>query len=258
MALSEQGRKILWGKSGGFCPVCHESITNLNAGKIEAQQAHIEVKKTGFPKQRQGEKSKKELDSPNNILLTCGRCHNKTDRLSIEEMQELKAKHETYVYDVLNGYFNPKEFGKGRYFTKNTIYYEANEIPFNKKKNKLALYISIVLLPIITWFYINKEISKLDNNWVSIIILVTSSIAMIVLQIINIKRSPSTIQYQGKCLVEGCNGTVVVQSNHPHLKHSIPIIGICSSDITHQYSVSSGNKRGTPLSQVEVPVYIKQ
>jgi len=106
MRLSEQGTKVLWGRSGGRCAKCKrpiiEDADDGHAYPI-GDQAHIIGRSRSGPRGETDATTAERADVKNFVLL-CGSCHDLIDKARdvwpVQRLVELKAKHEAWVREM--------------------------------------------------------------------------------------------------------------------------------------------------------------
>lgn len=109
MSISDKTRKILWGRSGNRCAICHHELvmdaTDLDDESIIGEECHIVAREINGPR-GQAPLTLDERDSLDNLILLC-RVHHKliddqANTYDIQHLKETKVKHETWVRETLN------------------------------------------------------------------------------------------------------------------------------------------------------------
>jgi hypothetical protein len=103
VGLSEQGIKVLWGRSGGRCAKCRRLITEDDErGRAYpvGEQAHVVAKSRRGPR-GDGDLTDSQRAQPENHILLCGSCHEFVDKARDqwppERLLQLKLDHEEWV-----------------------------------------------------------------------------------------------------------------------------------------------------------------
>jgi len=107
MAMSDKTRKLLWGRSGNLCAMCHEVLsrekTEHDSHAIIGEEAHVFSKSENGPRYRPDLNI--DFDAYDNLVLLCGNHHSLIDTQEIEYHADflfgLKKKHEKWVKDSL-------------------------------------------------------------------------------------------------------------------------------------------------------------
>jgi hypothetical protein len=114
MSISQADRKLLWGKSGNRCAICKKVLTDdaesaSLAGLIFGEEAHVIARTPGGPRGKA--EPRDSIDTYPNLILLCPEDHKRIDdqpdEYSPTRLRTLKAQHEQWVKDRLDG---PKEF----------------------------------------------------------------------------------------------------------------------------------------------------
>lgn len=109
MGISDKTRKLLWGRSGSRCAICKQELimnsTSVDDESIVGEECHIVSRKSNGQRCHLNF-SDVELDSYNNLILLC-RVHHKMiddqdNTYSVENLHQLKTKHEMWVHERLN------------------------------------------------------------------------------------------------------------------------------------------------------------
>lgn len=103
MAISDQTRKILWGKSGSRCALCQCELitegTESTVGTIIGEECHIVAQSKGGP--RAGLISADKVDEYENLILLCRNHHrivdDQVENFPPEKLYEIKQQHEKWV-----------------------------------------------------------------------------------------------------------------------------------------------------------------
>ncbi|MGH3366942.1 MAG: HNH endonuclease signature motif containing protein [Nocardioidaceae bacterium] len=103
MTISDQHRKILWGRSGNLCAICKIAlVTERTADDPESvvgDEAHIAARSPGGP--RYGECDPAKVDTYENLILLCKVDHKIVDdqvwEFTTERLQRTKSEHESWV-----------------------------------------------------------------------------------------------------------------------------------------------------------------
>ena len=99
--------KLLWGKSGNLCAMCHEYLVQDEGGNgfnPIGEMAHIEGENPGSARYNthmtDSERCKYE-----NLILLCPTCHTKIDndihKYTMDMLKELKQEHEQWIIELL-------------------------------------------------------------------------------------------------------------------------------------------------------------
>lgn len=109
MPISDKTRKMLWGRSGNRCAVCHRELlieaTSNDSESVIGDECHIV---SGRPKGPRYDPAypANNLDEPSNLILLCRVHHKMVDDQCAEypadRLQTLKEKHEEWVASHLN------------------------------------------------------------------------------------------------------------------------------------------------------------
>jgi len=106
MAVSERTRKILWVKAGGRCSICRVQVVGEHAEtgdpSVYGEEAHIIARSAGGP--RADSCYVGEIDSYDNLVLLCSKCHKQIDD-QVEEypairLRQIKCEHEEWVTKI--------------------------------------------------------------------------------------------------------------------------------------------------------------
>jgi len=110
VAITDQTRKLLWGRAGNRCAICRHELTLLPTGSsshtIIGEEAHIVARTEGAA--RGGlDPPGRSLDGYPNLVLLCRNDHRLIDDqpevYSVSRLGALKDDHERWVADVLEG-----------------------------------------------------------------------------------------------------------------------------------------------------------
>lgn len=108
MSITDRVRKSLWGRSGNRCAFCKAELvaepTAQDDESIVGDECHIVSGKTNGPRY-DPTVGEDQIDSAANLVLLC-RVHHKmvddqTQTYTVEVLQQLKAKHESWVKSKL-------------------------------------------------------------------------------------------------------------------------------------------------------------
>jgi hypothetical protein len=110
VAITDQTRKLLWGRAGNRCAICRQELTELPAGSssqtIIGDEAHAVARSAGGA--RGGlDPPGGDLDGYPNLVLLCRNDHRLIDDqpevYPVSRLVALKHDHERWVADVLEG-----------------------------------------------------------------------------------------------------------------------------------------------------------
>jgi len=110
VSISDKDRKILWGRSGNRCALCHRHIlvaerTSADDDAVVGDEAHIAAQSLGGP--RYGECARGEVDSYENLILLCKTDHKRVDdqpqHFTVARLRQIKTEHEAWVERTLDG-----------------------------------------------------------------------------------------------------------------------------------------------------------
>lgn len=117
MSISNQTRKLLWGRSGNRCAICRRELTM--SGKDEdsdcviGEECHIVAKKNDGPRGI-SDLNKKQRDEYENLILLCSIHHKKIDdqieNYSVKNLKTIKLHHERWVRNSLNAFDDIKNW----------------------------------------------------------------------------------------------------------------------------------------------------
>lgn len=108
MAISDKTRKVLWGRSGSRCAVCHRELfidaTSADSEAVVGDECHIVSGRAQGPRYDSALPVER-LDDANNLILLC-RVHHKmvddqAETYTVEILRNLKANHEVWVTSKL-------------------------------------------------------------------------------------------------------------------------------------------------------------
>jgi hypothetical protein len=105
MPLTDQGRKLLWGRAGGRCAICQRLLTADEADPepavVVGEECHVVSPRPGGPRYRPLAPS--EVDAYDNLVLLCPSDHETVDKQPLhyteERLHEIKREHEAWVCD---------------------------------------------------------------------------------------------------------------------------------------------------------------
>ncbi len=109
MPISDKTRKLLWGRCGNRCAICHHELvinaTPADDDSVVAEECHIVSGKKGGPRHDPSFPAD-QLDEQENLILLC-RVHHKMvddqqDTYTAEDLRRLKANHENWVSAALS------------------------------------------------------------------------------------------------------------------------------------------------------------
>jgi len=109
MAITEKTRKILWGRSGNRCAICHRELVmdarGLDNESIIGDECHIVAREANGPR-GSSLLPAEERDAYDNLILLC-RVHHKIiddqpDAYGIQVLKNIKQMHEAWVRESLN------------------------------------------------------------------------------------------------------------------------------------------------------------
>jgi hypothetical protein len=98
VSISDKDRKILWGRSGNRCALCHRHIlvaerTSADDDAVVGDEAHIAAQSPGGP--RYDECARGEVDSYENLILLCKTDHKWVDdqpqHFTLARMRQIRA-----------------------------------------------------------------------------------------------------------------------------------------------------------------------
>lgn len=103
MPLTDQGRKLLWGRAGGRCAICQRLLTADEADPepavVVGEECHVVSPRPGGPRHRPLAPS--EVDVYDNLVLLCPSDHETVDKQPLhyteERLHEIKRVHEAWV-----------------------------------------------------------------------------------------------------------------------------------------------------------------
>lgn len=103
MGISGPGRKLLWGRSGGFCSNCRRPVTadptRTDPAVVLGEEAHIVSAKPSGPRHRPMQS--RQFDAYDNFILLCPEDHTLIDKRPTtypeEMLRGLKHEHEVWV-----------------------------------------------------------------------------------------------------------------------------------------------------------------
>lgn len=110
MAISDANRKLLWGRAHDRCAICKRPLTAdaespEMAGLVFGQEAHIVAQAPGGPRGQHNDRT--DIDSYTNLILLCPEDHKRVDDqpdvYSVEKLRDLKAAHEKWAADRIDG-----------------------------------------------------------------------------------------------------------------------------------------------------------
>lgn len=110
MGITDQTRKLLWGRAGNRCSICRQELTQLPAGSsshtIIGEEVHI-VAQSAAGARGGLDPSGGDLDGYPNLVLLCRNDHRLIDDqpevYPVSRLVALKDDHERWVADVLDG-----------------------------------------------------------------------------------------------------------------------------------------------------------
>jgi len=122
MAITDQTRKILWGKSGNRCSICRKELVSDKIGDdgnfIIGEECHIISSQPTGPRYKSNVAN---YDTYENLILLCRNHHKEIDSnigtYNEELLQYIKTNHENWVDESLNK-ANGKETGRKPRFLK--------------------------------------------------------------------------------------------------------------------------------------------
>src|ERR1044072_6690350 len=133
MTVSDNTRKLLWGRSGNRFSICRAFLvmpaTVSDRESIVGEECHIRARSTLGPRGSNGLAD--HLDEYDNLLLLCPVHHKQSDdqpsTFPITRLREIKAAHEEWVRSTLEGatrsrtlFTLPGTHRKNPYFTPKT------------------------------------------------------------------------------------------------------------------------------------------
>lgn len=103
MAISNETRKRLWGRSGNRCAICQVELVRPDEGSLPGaligEEAHIIARSPGGPRYDQLDPA--IGDGYGNLVLLCANDHTEVDaqpsRYTTERLRVLKHRHELWV-----------------------------------------------------------------------------------------------------------------------------------------------------------------
>jgi hypothetical protein len=103
VSITAQTRKLLWGRSGGFCAICRRPLTADPASPdpvvVVGEECHIISEKSDGPRYRLLEDG--QVDSYDNLILLCPSDHEIVDKqlnhYTEEKLRQTKVEHEAWV-----------------------------------------------------------------------------------------------------------------------------------------------------------------
>jgi hypothetical protein len=103
MGISASDRKLLWGRSGGFCAKCKTLLTaertQVDPPAVLGEEAHIVSAKAGGPRHRP--MPAEPVDGYGNLILLCPKDHTLIDKqpkaFPEEMLRSMKRDHEEWV-----------------------------------------------------------------------------------------------------------------------------------------------------------------
>ncbi|MDP4010091.1 MAG: hypothetical protein Q8P53_03900 [Candidatus Shapirobacteria bacterium] len=109
MKISEKDIKLLWGKSGNRCSICHVELSSDKKTSTKdyplGEQAHIVAEESSGPR-GESQLTSLERNSYSNLVLLCPTHHTAidkdTDYYSIEKLQFIKSNNEQWVREKLS------------------------------------------------------------------------------------------------------------------------------------------------------------
>jgi hypothetical protein len=119
MGISDKTRKILWGRSGNHCAICHHELvmnaTSLDDKSVVGEECHIIAREPNGPR-GQSPLTPDERDSYDNLILLC-RVHHKLiddqpNAYDVQCLKKIKTQHEAWVRESLNSRNHIKSSGE--------------------------------------------------------------------------------------------------------------------------------------------------
>lgn len=103
MAITDKTRKLLWGRSGGFCAICKQPLTEGPAGDDPAvvlgEECHIVSHRVDGPRYRP--MPPEQVHGDGNLILLCPTDHTRIDKqlgeFTEEKLLSIKLEHEAWV-----------------------------------------------------------------------------------------------------------------------------------------------------------------
>jgi hypothetical protein len=109
MGIRDKDRKILWGRAGNRCAICHKPLvvdaTSADPEAVVGDEAHIVAQSSDGP--RGGEPARgRDLDNYDNLILLCRVDHKRIDdqpnHYTTGKLHEVKSHHEQWVRTTLD------------------------------------------------------------------------------------------------------------------------------------------------------------
>src|SRR5690348_12276541 len=103
VSITAHSRKLLWGRSGGFCAICHRLLTAEAASPdpvvVVGEECHIVSPRPDGPRYRPLDAT--QVDAYENLVLLCPSDHETVDKqwqhYTEEKLQQVKREHEAWV-----------------------------------------------------------------------------------------------------------------------------------------------------------------
>jgi hypothetical protein len=108
LAIKDETRKRLWGRSGNRCALCRQELIRGDAddlpGALVGEEAHIVARSPGGP--RYEAVPPDVCDGYENLILLCANDHTEVDsqpvRYTVEHLRVMKHRHELWVASRLH------------------------------------------------------------------------------------------------------------------------------------------------------------
>lgn len=115
MAITDQDRKLLWGRAHNACALCRRPLTGEAesphlAGLVFGVEAHIVARREDGPRGR-GDRS--DVDGYANLVLLCPEDHKRiddqTDIYTVDKLHDIKSTHEAWAAAKFTGQTDPND-----------------------------------------------------------------------------------------------------------------------------------------------------